>query len=270
VAQNTVSPDYFAAMRIPLLQGRFFTPADGQVCIVDEPFAKQFFPKGDAIGRALTKRADPCAIAGIVGGVRDRNLMSPPRATIYFASLKNPEPYMTLVVRTAGDPLSLIAAIQKQVHDLDRNLPVYKIATMDELLANSLARRRFSMLLLAVLAALALALAAVGIYSVIAYSVSQRTRELGIRIALGAGRAELFRLVLGQGAALAAAGIVAGLGGALALTRLLASQLYGVSPTDALVFAVVPVLLMAVALAANYVPARRAAKADPMVALRYE
>jgi putative ABC transport system permease protein len=267
-------------MGIPLKQGRLFTEQDNagvrRVALVDETFAKSFFPKGDAIGQFLIdarvsqKPGDTSQIVGIVGGVKDRNLMNNPRPVIYHPALQAPRPFMNLAVRTAGDPLALVSAIEQRVHDLDRNLPVYKIATMEQNLSDSLMRRRFSMLLLAALAGFALCLAAVGVYSVISYSVSQRTREIGIRMALGAQPGSVHKLIVGQGLRPVLAGLAAGLLASLAAMRALASLLYGVTATDPPTFLAVAGGLLAVSALACAMPARRAARVDPMAALRHE
>jgi len=280
VEKRHASPGYFAAMRIPLKQGRLFTAQDAagapRVALVDETFAKAFFPKGDAIGQFVIdpylklKPGEASQIVGIVGAVKDRNLMSTPRAIIYHPALQAPLPYMNLVVRTAGDPLALVPAIQQGVRDLDRNLPVYKIATMEQNLSDSLMRRRFSTAVLAVLAGLALCLAALGVYSVISYSVGQRTREIGIRMALGAQPGSVNRLVVRQGLWPVAVGLGAGLLISLVAMRALASLLYGVTATDPATFLAVCGGLLAISALASAIPARRAARVDPMAALRHE
>jgi putative ABC transport system permease protein len=280
VQKRIAMPGYFQTMGIPLKQGRLFAQDDNagarRVALVDETFAKSFFPKGDALGQFLIdarvsqKPGDASQIVGIVGGVKDRNLMNNPRPVIYHPALQAPRPFMNLVVRTAGDPLALVSAIQQRVRDLDRNLPVYKIATMERNLSDSLMRRRFSMLLLAALAGFALCLAALGVYSVISYSVNRRTREIGIRMALGAHPAGVQKLIVRQGLRPVLAGLAAGLAASLVAMRALASLLYGVTATDPPTFLAVSAALLAISALASAIPARRAARVDPMAALRHE
>ncbi len=280
VQKRIAMPGYFQTMGIPLKQGRLFTEQDNtgthRVALVDESFAKAFFPRGDAIGQFLLDArvsqgaSDYSQIVGVVGSVKDRNLMDSPRPVIYHPALQAPRPFMNLVVRTAGDPLSLVSAIEQRVRELDRNLPVYKIATMEQNLSDSLMRRRFSMLVLAVLAALALCLAALGIYGVISYSVGQRTKEIGIRMALGAQPGSVHKLIVGQGLRPVLAGLAAGLLISLVAMRALASLLYGVTATDPPTFLAVTAGLLAISALASAIPARRAARVDPMAALRHE
>ena len=280
VEKRFAMPAYFEAMGIPLKQGHLFTDADHagrhRVAVVDETFAKSFFPKGDAIGQFLTDSrvsqtpGDVSQIIGVVGAVKNRSLIENPQPMIYHPALQAPRPFMNLVVRTAGDPLTLVSAIQQHVRELDRNLPVYKIATMEQNLSDSLMRRRFAMLLLAVLAGLALCLAAVGVYSVIAYVVNQRTREIGIRMALGAQPASVRGLVLRQGLRPVLAGLAVGMLASILAMRALASLLYGISATDPPTLLTVSALLLAISALACAIPARRAARIDPMAALRYE
>jgi len=280
VQKRIAMPGYFQTMGIPLKHGRLFTAQDSagvrRVALVDETFAKTFFPKGDAISQFLIdarvsqKPGDTSQIVGIVGAVKDRNLMNNPRPVIYHPALQAPRPFMNLAVRTAGDPLALVSAIQQRVHDLDRNLPVYKIATMEQNLSDSLMRRRFSMRLLTALAGFALCLAAVGVYSVISYSVNRRTREIGIRMALGAQPGSVHKLIVRQGLRPVLAGLAAGLLASLVATRALASLLYGVTTTDPPTFLAVAGVLLAVSALASAIPARRAAHVDPMAALRHE
>jgi predicted permease len=280
VAKRRATPGYFEAMGIPLKQGRLFSEQDNAdaptVVIIDETLARSFFPKGDAVGQFLidasirTKPGEASQIVGIVGAVKDRNLMKDPLPTIYHPALQVPSAFMNLAIRTAGDPLAPVSAIERQVRELDRNLPIYKIATMEQNLGDSLMRRRFSMLLLAILAGVALCLSAVGVYGVIAYSVNQRVREIGIRMALGAETAGVQKLILGQGMRPVLAGLAAGLLASVAATRALASLLYGVSAFDPPTFLAVAGLLLAVSALAIAVPAWRAASVDPMAALRHE
>ena len=280
VARRIVSPGYFETLGIPLKQGRTFAAYDAggapKVAVIDATLAKAYFPAGDAIGQQITgpgpkgPGSEHYTIAGIVGAAKHRSLVTEPRPMIYYPSLETPYFYMSLIVRTTGDPLGVMAAIQQQVKALDRNLPVYKIATMDELLANSLQRRRVSMAMLAILAGVALLLAAIGIYGVVAYSVGRRTAEIGIRMALGAERGDVLRMVLRQAMRPVIAGVVIGLLVSASVTRLLSSLLYGVSVTDPLTFVSVPAILLLAALAAALIPARRATSVSPTTALRYE
>ncbi len=275
VERRIVSPTYFQTMRIPVKQGRTFTEHDAgnapKVTVVDETFAARFFPNGDAIGQQITFKGNvPYQIIGIVGAVKDQSLIKEPRPMRYFSSLQIPVSFMHIVVRTSRDPLSAISGIQTRVHELDRNLPVYRIATMEQLLADSLAQRRLVMLLLASLAAFALLLSAVGIYGVVSYGVSQRTSEIGIRIALGAEAGAVERMVLSQALRPVILGLAIGLPAAAAATRVLSSLLYQVTATDPLTFLAVPAILLLVSVAAIHIPARRATRIDPMVALRYD
>jgi len=272
-----VSPTYFQTLQIPLKQGRLFNEQDSanapKVALVDETFARTFFPKGDAIGHYITYRTrDEGAfqIVGIVGAVKNRSLALAPQPIRYFPALQIPSPFMQLAVRTKLDPLQSVPGIQARVRDLDRNLPVYRIATMEQLLANSLAQRRLVMLLLALLAAFALLLSAIGIYGVVSYAVSQRTAEIGIRMALGAEAANVQRMLLRQALGPVVAGVAIGLPAALAATQWLASLLYQVTASDPVTFLSVPAILLLVAAAAIHIPARRATRIDPMIALRYD
>ncbi|MGH9863454.1 MAG: ABC transporter permease, partial [Candidatus Acidiferrales bacterium] len=283
---DTVSADYFRAMGIPLRQGRFFTSADNAaalpVVVIDETLARQFFPGQSALGQRLkiggTHDSLPWwTIVGVVGEVKQYGLHLPSRVQVYVHYPQVPAPFlaaqirsMRLVVRAASDAAGLTSAVRSQILALDNDLPLYFVYTLDRLLSDAVAPQRFSMSLLGAFAFLALALAAVGLYGVMAYLVAQRTHEIGIRMALGAQRADIFRLVVGDGLRLALAGVLVGLAGAWAASRLLASLLFEVRPADPLTFAGVSVMLTAVALLACYVPARRAARVDPMVALRYE
>jgi predicted permease len=276
VSYRRASPGYFQAMRIPVLKGRVFAEQDGpdapKVAVVDEPFVRQFFPSEDPLGKQLSGPATGgYTIVGVVGGTKSNSLSTPPASTIYYAGLQDPFRAISVVLRTAArDPMSLLPAVRREVQALNANLPVYRPATMEERLSGSLARTRLSTTLLSVFAALALLLAAIGIYGVISYIVSQRGHEIGIRMALGARPADAVLLVLRQGTAPVLIGIVAGFIASLGATRLLSSLLYGVSATDPVIFICLSLFLTAVALAACYFPARKATKVDPMIALRYE
>src|SRR5262245_12609664 len=293
---RVVSPGYFGALKIPLNRGRDFTSADNEnspgVVIINETLASRFWPNEDALGKRIKlASAEPqrtwdglwLTIIGVVGDVRADGLENEVRPEMYLSYLQNPwrglpsRPYMTLVERTmsivargAAEPAGLTAALRQAVAAVDKNQPVMVVATLENLLAASLAERRFNLSLLGVFAAVALALAAIGLYGVMSYSVSQRTAEIGLRMALGAQESGVLRLVIGQGMKLALAGVLIGLGGAVALTRWLETLLFGVSATDPLTFALIALLLTLVALLACYVPARRATKVDPMTALRIE
>jgi putative ABC transport system permease protein len=276
-AFSSITPRYFRTMEIPLIRGRDFTDQDTAtapgVVIINESFARRFFPGEDPLGRRLRRGAPDSpwlTVVGIVGDVKHTSLTDEPRTEMYLAALQTPFPFMNVVVRTASDPTSLMAAIRQEVWAVDRDQPVASVDTMQHLVANSVAGARFNTLLFGVFATVAMILSAVGIYGIMAYSVIQRTQEIGIRMALGAGRHDIIRMVVGQGMTLALVGVVIGLLAAFALTRVMSSLLYGVTATDPLTFAGVSLGLTVVALVACYIPARRATKVDPMVALRYE
>jgi predicted permease len=273
-----ISADYFRTMGIPLRQGRFFSDQDREkgvpVIIISESMAHRFWPGQDPIGRRMTPsfhlQQGPREVIGVVGDVKGQGLDAETASTMYLSYKQAPRPYMTFVARTASDPQYFIQAISKTVYTVDKEQALTNIGTMEQVLAASLSGRRFNMTLLITFAVLALVLAAVGVYGVMNYSVTLRRRELGIRMALGARAADVLRLVLGQGLTLTLIGIGAGLVGAYGLTRLMESLLYGVTATDFLTFVTVSGVLMAVGLLASYVPARRATKVDPMIALRQE
>ena len=274
-----VSADYFDAMGIPIVEGRAFTDQDreGQqaVLLVNQTFANRYFPDASPVNQEL--RAGPSGsqrIVGIVGDVRHQGLDSDVQPEVYFAFMQATQLFgnlsMTFAIRTAGDPMAVVPEVRRDVLDLDSSLTVDNIRTMEDRLYSSVAEPRFYAVLIGVFAAIALILASVGIYGVLAYSVSQRTREIGIRMALGAEKRNVLRLILGQGLILTAIGIVAGLAGAFAVTRYLESMLFGLTALDPTVFVAVTVILTLTAVVACYVPARRATRVDPIVALRYE
>ena len=271
---RVVSQGYFAAMGIPLRMGRPLDAHDygEQIVVVNEALAQRFFAGGDALGKRVNlcslDPAHPCwsTIVGVVGNVHQYGLDAAPTLDIYFTGGWTPY----LVLRTASDPAALARAVVGKVHEFDASLPVTHLMTLDNLLADSLSPRRFSTFLLGVFAGLALLLAAMGVYGVMSYMVSLRTNEIGIRMALGAGTADIWKLVIGGAAWLALAGITVGLVGSFLLTKLIASLLYGVKTTDPLTCGSAALLLAAMALLACYVPARRATRVDPLVALRYE
>jgi putative ABC transport system permease protein len=273
-----ISYDYFKAMGIPLLQGRAFTDADRlqapPVLIINETMARRVFPDGNAVGKRMKIGADypqvPREIIGVVGAVRTFGLEKEPRREIFLPFLQGRTPPTTLAIRTVGDPMAISSAVREAIRRLDENLPPYDIKTLEQRVSDSVAPRRFLVSLMSLFALLALALAATGIYGVLSYLVAQRTREIGIRIALGATAGAVLGLILKRGAILILIGTAAGLAGAIALTRLIKTLLFGVSATDPATFALIALLLVVVALIAGYIPARRATKVDPMVALRHE
>jgi predicted permease len=276
-----VGGDYFRAMEIPLLKGRLFSDQDtrttSRVVVIDEHMANQLWPGEDPVGKRIrtggfdvTPDTPWMTVIGVVGRVKQDALDAESRMAYYRYQGQTPSRAMNVVVRAAGDASGLAGAVTQQVRALDPDMPIYKMRTMGDRIEESLAERRFSMLLLTLFAVLALGLAATGIYGVMAYLVSQGTRELGIRLALGAAPRDLLLLVVGQGLVVAVTGTTLGLAGAMFLTRFMRALLFGVRASDPLTFAAIAALLTAVALVASYVPARRAARIDPMVSLRAE
>jgi putative ABC transport system permease protein len=269
-----VNEHYFAALRIPLLRGRNFTEQEvrqsARVLVVSELLVSQVFPDEDPIGKRLVLMMgkDAFEIIGISGDIRHRALESQPFPAMYMPA--HDMSWTNLVIRTRIDPMSLAAAVRKEIQSIDPDQPVATVRTMEQWLYSAVAAPRYRTVLLGLFAAVALLLAAVGIYGVISYTVSQRTNEIGIRLALGARRSDVLKLIVGRGMTLALAGIGTGLAAAFGLTRLMSNLLFGVSATDLMTFAVCAVLLSGVALIACYVPARRATRVDPMVALRNE
>ena len=271
------SADYFRAMSIPVRRGRVFTDRDSAnappVVIVNESFARRFFAGEDPLGRRMVVGADdrPREIVGIVGDVRHAGLDAETTPELYVSYLQEPASRLTIVTRArAGDAAAIAASVRQSIREVDKEQPVYNVRPLMQLLADSVARRRFNMLLLGIFAAVALLLAALGLYGVMAYSVTRRTHEIGIRIALRAQTRDVLRLIVRQGMALVAVGLVIGVCAALAVTRLIRTLLFGVSTLDPLTYAGVALLLLFVTLIACLVPARRATKVDPLVALRYE
>jgi len=294
-AVRSVSDDYFRTLHIPLRRGRFFNNGDARVAlplirwfeqqpfpehfnepqaapaiIINETMARLYWPNQDPVGQRMRILFSPwLTVVGVVGDVHHTGLNTPPNPEMYMSQVQEPSSTMAVMVRTSGDPLQLAAAAREQVKAIDKDLPV-TVTTMDQIFSNSIADQRFNTLLLGIFASVALLLAMIGVFGVINYSVAQRTHEIGIRIALGAQRTDVFRLIVGQGLVLALIGVALGATGAVALTRLIRGLLYGVSPTDGPTFVIVSLMVTVVALVACYLPARRATKVDPLTALRYE
>src|ERR1041385_1807410 len=273
---SIVSADYFQTMKIPLLRGRTFTQDEDEqgkpVVLVDENLARRFWPNEEALGKHIKyDSATPPEIIGIVPAVKTYGSEATPLIRIYTPMGRAPQRNATLSIRANNvDAKTLTAAVMRTVHDVDKELPIVEVATLDDILARESSTRRFNTALFSVFAALALALAVTGVYGVLSYSVSQRTHEVGIRMALGAGRRDVLRLFMQQGMRLVLLGLVIGLGGAFVLARLMSSLLFGVSANDKVTFVVVALGLTIVGVCACYLPARRATKVDPLVALRYE
>jgi putative ABC transport system permease protein len=274
---SAVTPEYFTALRIPLKAGRYFTPHDNasaaKVAIVSEGMARQFYPNENPLGQRLKMGGlnnAPAEIVGVVGDIRDKQLESRGRATVYQPAAQHPNASMYFAVRTAGNPADLIPPVRAAIRQLDPDLVLDTVGTVEHLVDTSLSDRRFAMLLMAVFAGLALALAMLGIYGVMSYSVTQATQEIGIRMALGAGSGDVLRMVLSYGGMLMAVGLLIGVPMALGAGTLLASQLFEVSSSDPVTYAAVSVALLVTGLAACAVPAIRATGVDPMVALRNE
>ena len=278
--QRIVTDDYFKAMGISLVRGRFFDARDAStappVAIVDESLAETFFPGQDPLGKRLhsggrgQKNPNWKTIVGVVRHVHNRSLEVRSRVEVYWPANQIPVTAMTLAMKTEGNPASLITAIQREVAGLDPDLPVYRVRTMNEVMGESLQRRRMALILLAVFAGLALVLASVGIYGVTSYGVAQRRMEIGVRMALGADRGQVLRMMIGNGMASIAIGLGIGIVLALSLTRLMSGLLFAVRASDPLALGGASLLLMAAALTAILIPARRATRVNPMTALRYE
>ena len=282
VDYREVTSDYFHTLGLPLRAGRFLAPTDStssaKVAVINAAFAREYFRNQNPVGQHLMLDHDDLEVVGVAGDVRSSlNEPAPPTFFVPVAQADFGTDQLfqgwfptSILVRTSVNPLTLSRAVEKAVAETDPDIPVGHVRSMEEVLSISLALKRLLMILMSVFAGLALALAAVGIYGVLSYWVRQRTHEIGVRMALGAGLPDVLALVVKQGAILAAIGIAVGLAAAFGLTRLMASLLYGVRPTDMLTFAVVPLVLAGVALLASYIPARRATRIDPMEALRYE
>jgi predicted permease len=280
-----VEPGYLQAIGTPLQRGRFFTPQDNEraphVVVIDDVFARKYFGAQDPLGRGIMLNDMRAEIVGVVGHVNQWGLDSDDtqqlRAQLYIPCMQMPDAFFSLVpggisflVRAANSTSGLLDDIRSTSRQMSGEQVIYGAQTMDQIISDSLAARRFSMVLLGIFALLALSLSSIGIYGVISYLVGQRTQEIGIRVALGARRWDVLRLVLSNSLKMAALGVVVGIGTSLALTRLMAKMLYGISPNDPLTFFAVAAILALVAFAASYIPARRAMRVDPIVALRYE
>jgi putative ABC transport system permease protein len=273
---SVVGGRFFEAMGIPLLRGRFPSDADTEktraVFVIDEILARRHWPDSDPIGARLVWRQGRIAgeIIGVVGSVRWAGLAADAQGTTYFWFPQDPGRELAIVARTTGDPIAMSRLVEAQVRAIDPNQPVAEVRLLRDFVSDDLAQSRFTLLLLGIFAAIALLLAAIGLYGVIAFGVADRTREIGVRVALGAKRRDVLLLVMQRGMLLTGIGLAIGLMAALALGRVVASLLYGVSPTDSLTLLAVALFLTAVAMLATYLPARRATRVDPMVALRIE
>jgi putative ABC transport system permease protein len=276
-AWQSVMPNYFRTLGIPFVAGRDFTDQGAAgiagETVINETMARRYFPNENPIGKriSLGSPGPPwLTIVGVVKDIRQRGLESAPGPDWYFPYSRRPSRYACLLLRTSGDRMSLASAVRNQISAIDRDQPVLAIKTMNEVVASTTAPRRFNTLSLAIFAAVALTLAATGIYSVISYSVTQRTREVGLRMALGAQPGDVVRLILKQGLTLTLIGVAAGVLGAIAAARVMSGLLYGVTATDSATFAAISLLLAIVATLACYLPARRAARVEPIAALRHE
>ncbi|HSB12526.1 MAG TPA: ABC transporter permease [Blastocatellia bacterium] len=279
VQVSSVSPDYFSALGTPLVDGRFFSDVDDtespRVVLIDQAMVERFWPGENPVGKHIKfgrrdSKAPWGSVVGVVGNIKTDGFDVPDQPHVYLPIAQNPGYAMAIYLKSNSDPTSLTRALRNEVAAVDPDLPVFGERTMADVVAASLAQRRFAMQLVTIFGVVALILAGVGIYGVMAYAVNQRTREIGIRLALGANTRDIMRWVLKQGMGLTMAGVIAGLGAAVAATRLLGGLLFGVAPTDPVTFAALAALLAVVALIACYVPARRATRVDPIVALRYE
>jgi putative ABC transport system permease protein len=274
ISRTTIGPDFFRTLGIPLLKGRYFTPHDTDqskpVAIVSEGFVRRFLPREDPLGKRLKNGGVSSEIVGVVGNVKYLGLTVDTDPAFYLPFAQRYEPRMYLAVRTSNDASHLAEALRRAIQSVARGATLAQISTMDQALDLSVSQPRFNTMLLGLFAAIALLLAAVGIYGLIAYSVAQRTHEFGVRMALGAARADVVRMVIRQGMSLAVTGILLGLGGAFAMTRLLRTMLFGVGVADVTTFAIAPLGMLFVVLLATVLPALRATRISPVVALRYE
>jgi putative ABC transport system permease protein len=276
----TVTPGYFSTLKVPLISGRAFSATDKLdapwVTMVNQAFVQKYFPNEVAVGERMRFTFDAREpyreIVGVVGNVAQDDLAGPPTPVVYVANEQGPSTYLTYMVRTVGDPAAFVGSAQVALHQMDQQLPLIQPQTMEHFTNQTPAvfLRRYPSLVIGSFAGLALILAMIGLYGLISYTVQQRTREIGIRMALGAQPADVLKLVIGQGVGAVLEGVGVGVVAALALTRLMASLLFGVRPTDPVTFASVAVMLTCVALAASYIPARRAMRTDPLNALRHE
>jgi len=274
---GSVSPEYFQTMKIPLLSGRYYDARDGeegqQVTIVNQAFAKRFFPSGDALGKRVSFGCEDglCrTIVGVVGNIRQESITDEVSPEIYVPFAQTRVNSMTLLVRTTSDPLALARSVRNEVLAIDRNQPVYDVKTLAQRVDEAVAVSRSLMVLFAAFALLALVLGAVGIYGIVSYSVTQRTHEIGIRMALGARAANVLSLIMKNGLTLVLTGIVIGVGSAFMLTRFLTTLLFGIEPTDSVTFVVVSTVFFVIAMVAALIPAMRATRVDPVIALRSE
>jgi putative ABC transport system permease protein len=271
---NLATPGYFETMNIPLLEGRDFEEGDVRgapdVVVINQEAVRRYWPDESPIGQRITFENRTRTVIGVVGNVKQSGLDIETRPEMFSPYYQVTVPFGTVLVRTKTDPATMTSAVRGAMQEIDKDLPLYGIKTVSDVISDSVAPRRLNMLLLGIFAGLALVLAAVGLYGVISYSVSQRTREIGIRMALGASHKSVLRLVVGQGIVLASVGVAIGVVASFFLTKFMATLLFGVSPTDPITFVAISVLLIAVSIVASVIPARRAMKVDPMVALRYE
>ncbi|MGH7838936.1 MAG: FtsX-like permease family protein, partial [Candidatus Binataceae bacterium] len=277
--RRPVTPGYFEAMDFQLLEGRFFNASDtdtsAPVAIVDDTLVKNYFRTTDPIGKqvklgGMQSKRPWMTIVGVVRHVHYRAIEAPTRVQLYWPEAQNPFDTMSLAIRTSVEPLSLAPTVVRTIQSVDADQPVYHVRSMEQLRGDWVSQRFLALLLVGLFAGLALVLAAVGIYGVMAYSVTRRTHEIGIRIALGAQPRDVMRMILRQGTTLTGIGLVIGIVVSFVVTRLMSSLLYGVSASDPLAFLAGAIVLLLVALLACYIPARRATRVDPLVALRYE
>ncbi|HVF22731.1 MAG TPA: ABC transporter permease, partial [Pyrinomonadaceae bacterium] len=279
IGVGSVSPDYFQTLKIPLLSGRYLDERDGpdkqKVALVNQAFAQRFFPNGDVVGKRLTFACEEAAgmcrtIVGVVGNIRQESLTDNVATEFYIPSAQMPTNGMTVFVRTTSDPLSLVGAVRSQVLAVDKDQPMFDVKTLAQRVSDATAVSRSLTILFAAFAVLALVLGMVGVYGIVSYSVTQRTQEIGIRMALGARALDILQLILRHGFVLVLSGVALGVAGALALTRFLTTLLFGITPTDRFTFVVVAAIFFVTAMVAALIPARRATKVDPLTALRYE